>query len=120
MSPGFQATAARAVLCIESRLEEIQRRDAGNLEWILHGEEHALGGALFRRKRIQVLPTIGDRALRDLIARAARKNVGQRRLTRAVRAHDRMHLTRFNRERQPFEDFLAVDRDVQVFDLEHD
>ena len=40
------------------------RGDAGNLDRILHGEEHALGGALFRRQRGQVLAVVADASLR--------------------------------------------------------
>ena len=47
--------AARAPLRVERRLEEGHRRDAGDFDRILKGEEHALGGALVRRQIEDVL-----------------------------------------------------------------
>ena len=47
----------------------------------------------------------------------AGEHIGQRRFARAVRAHDRMHLARIHGEVEAFENFLAVDLDVQIFDF---
>ena len=45
--------------------------------------------------------------------------VGERRLARAVRAHDRVHLVRVDREVDALDDLGAVlERDVQVLQLE--
>ena len=50
--------AARAALRVQRGLEEIERGDAGNFHRILHGEEHALRRALFRRQRGQVFAVV--------------------------------------------------------------
>src|SRR5690606_8591325 len=46
--------------------------------------------------------------------------VAQRGFAGAVRAHDRVHLSRLHVEREALEDFLASDGGVEVFDLQHD
>ena len=58
-------------------------------------------------------------AFGHLIARPPAEHIGQRRLARAVRPHDRMHLARGHGERQPVEDRLVGDGGVEVFNLEH-
>ncbi len=52
--------------------------------------------------------------LGDLVGRVAGDRVGERRLARAVRAHDRVHLVRVDREVDALDDLRAVlERDVQ-------
>jgi hypothetical protein len=53
----------------------------------------------------------------DLVTRAARQRIGQRRFAGPVRPHDRMHFARADGQVQSLEDFLAADGDVKVFDL---
>ena len=76
---------------LSARLQEHHGGDAGNLHRILHGEENALRGALFRRQRRQIFAVIDDAAFGDLVTGAARQHIGQRRFARAVRPHDGMH-----------------------------
>ena len=58
----------------------------------------------------------------DRVLRVAGDRVGQRRLARAVGAHDRVRLAVADGERDPLEDLLGavlgLDRDVQVLDLQ--
>ena len=53
------------------------------------------------------------------IPRPPSEHISQRRLTSAVRPHDRMHLTRGHGEAQPVEDWLIGDGGVEVFNLKH-
>src|SRR5215471_2761269 len=112
--------AARATLRVERRLQECQRRYAGNLHWILHGKEHAFGRSLLRSKRNEILAAIENAALRDLVAIAARERIGKRRLARAVWPHECVHFPRADAERESFEDLLPADGNVKILDLEHD
>ena len=84
--------AAMAAAGVERGAQEIGVVHAGDLDRVLEGEEHALARPLVGRHREQVAALIGDAALGDLIAVAPGQHRGQRRLARAVRPHDRMHL----------------------------
>lgn len=107
-------------LRVERGLEESQSRDAGDLDRILHGEEDAIGGALLRLEGVQVFAVVGDRIRGDVVTGAAGEDVGQRRLDRAIGAHDGVHLPRRDQERQALEDFIAIDGDVEVVDFKQD
>ena len=72
--------------------QERQAGDAGDLHRVLEGEEHALGGALVGLHLEQALAVPEDVAVGDLVVLAAGQHVGERRLARAVGAHDRVHL----------------------------
>ena len=67
----------------------------------------------------QVDAVDGRRALGDFVIRVAHQGVAQRALARAVRPHQGMDLALADRQVDPFEDLLAIDRDVQVVDLEN-
>jgi glycosyltransferase involved in cell wall biosynthesis len=60
-----------------------------------------------------------QRLLLQVYVHAAGQGVGQRALARAVRAHHGMHLARRNPEIDSPQDLLAIDFDVQAFDLQH-
>ena len=77
---------------VERRAQEGQRGDARDLHRVLEGEEHALGGALVGLHGEQVLAVPEHLAVGDLVAGAAGEHVGERRLARAVGAHDGVHL----------------------------
>ena len=85
----------------------------------MEGEEHASGGAFLGLQRQQVLALELHRAGRDFIAFATGQDVAQRGLAGAVRAHDRVHLSGLHIKREAFEDFLAGNRCVEVFDFQH-
>jgi len=70
-------------------------------------------------QRQQVLPLVRHRPRgRDVLGPAG-ENIRQRRFPRAVRPHDRVYFAHADVQREPFENFLAVDSGVQVFDIEH-
>ena len=64
------------------------------------------------------LPSSSTSPAVGLIVGLAGEHVGERRFSRAVRAHDRVHLARLDDEIEALEDFLAVDLDVQVLDFQ--
>jgi hypothetical protein len=64
----------------------------------------------------QILAVEQHFARGHLVVRLAGEQ-GERRLARAVRAHDGMDLPLLDREIETVEDLLAVDLDVQVFDF---
>src|SRR5579871_650355 len=85
-------------LRVERSLQERERGDARNLQRVLEGEEHALGGALVWAERQQVLAAEQDLSLRDLVTRLAGEYMRERRLAGPVRAHDGMHAAFLDRE----------------------
>ena len=112
------AFAARLALRVQRGAQEIHGGDAGNFDRILERQEHALGGALVRRHLQQVLAPEQDFAAGDFIAGLAGDDVRQRRFAGAVRPHDRVHLARVHRQRQPVEDLTLLDTNLQIFDFE--
>ena len=86
---------------------------------ILEREEEAALGALVGAELGHVLPVEDDLALRHLVGRVAHERVGERRLPRPVRAHDRVLLPEIDFEVDTLDDLGAVlERDVQILDLE--
>ena len=65
--------AARLALRVQRRLEERHGGDAGDFDWILEGEEQALGGALVGLQFEDVLAVEQDLAFGDLIVLACRQ-----------------------------------------------
>ena len=66
-----------------------------------------------------VLAVEEDLPLGHLVGRMAGDRVGERRLARAVRAHDRVHLVRVDREVDALDDLRPVlERDVQILQLQ--
>ena len=83
--------AALLALRVERRAQERHGGDAGNFERILEGEKKALGGALVGRQGENVLAVEQHLALGDDVIGLAGEHMGERRLARAVRAHDGVH-----------------------------
>ena len=111
--------AALLALRVERGAQERHGGDARNFERILERQEQALGGALVRLHLQNVLAVEQDLAFGRLVAGFAGHHIGERRLARAVRAHDGVHLTLVHGEVETVEDLLAVDRDVQILDFKH-
>ena len=109
--------AALLALRVERGAQERHGGDAGDFDRILEGEEEALGGALVGIEVEHVLAVEQDLPLRHLVVGLAGEHIGERRLARSVRAHDRVHLALVHREIEAVQDLLAVDFDVQVFDF---
>ncbi len=55
----------------------------------------------------------------DGVVLVTREQFRQRRLARAVRAHDRVHFAGVDAQRNAAEDFLAVDAGVNVLNIKH-
>ena len=84
---------------IGRRAQERQAGDARDLHRVLEGEEHALGGALVGLHLEDAFAVPEDVALGHLVVVAAGEHVGERRLARAVRPHDGVHLALGHGER---------------------
>ena len=110
--------AALLALRVERGAQERHGGDAGNFQRILEREEQPGGGALVWRHVENVLAVEAHLARGRLVAVLAGKHIGKRRFARAVRAHDGVHLAGIHGEVETFEDLLAVDCDVQVFDFQ--
>ena len=112
--------AARAALRVEAFAQELEVGDAGDFDRILEAEEQPRRGALVRlrcAKQASLRPSKVTLPFGHFIARPPAEHIGERRLARAVRPHDRMDLAGRNGERQPVEDRLAGDGGVEVFNL---
>ena len=110
--------AAFLALRVERGAQERHGGDAGNFQRILEGEKQPGRGALVRRHVEDILAVEKHLAGGRLITRLAGQHIGERRFPRAVRAHDRVHLARVHGEVETFQNFLAVDLDVQIFDFQ--
>lgn len=117
---GQRRFAARAADGIERRAQEFHVGDTGDLDRILEAEKHAGPRALFHRQCQQILAEIFDAAAGDLVALAAGEHRGQRALARTVRPHDGVDLAGADLQAQALEDRSAIDRGVQISDLEHE
>ena len=123
-APGTRRRRSRARraarrMRVQRRAQEVHVADAGDLDRVLEGQEHARARALLGCQRQQVLAVERHAAAGDLVALAAGQHVGQRALARAVGSHDGVHLARADVEVEAVEDLCAVDLDVEVLDLEH-
>src|SRR5665213_134488 len=88
----FVACARTGALGVDRHAQEVRDGDAGDRDGVLEGEEQPGLGALVRFGRGDVLALEGDRPLGDLIRGMPEEGVGERRLARAVRAHQRVDL----------------------------
>ena len=72
------------------------------------------------RSHVEQVGTVErHRAVRHVISGAPAEHVGQCRLARAVRSHDRMDFARIERKRKTLQDLRPADHRVEVVDLEH-
>jgi hypothetical protein len=81
--------------------------DAGDRDRILERHEQAGAGALVRLGLGDVLAVEEDLALGDLEVGMPHQGIGQGRLARAVRPHQRMELTRADMQVDALEDLLV-------------
>jgi hypothetical protein len=113
--------AARARLAdgVDGRAQEVGHGHAGDRVRVLEGEEEPALRALVGGRLGDVLAVEADPAAGDPVGRVAGDRVGERRLARAVRAHDRVHLVRVDREVDAADDLCAVlERDAQIGELQ--
>ena len=113
------AFSSRTPVRVERRLQKSHRADAGNFRRILKRQKHAPKRALVRLELQQVFSVEPNLAGRDLIVRLAGNDVGQGRLARAVRPHDRRDLARIHAETEAVQNRLVLDRNAEVLDFEH-
>src|SRR5213082_2041338 len=103
---------------VDAGLQQIHVVDSGDLDRVLEAEKYPLAGTLLGGERQQVAPLVAHRAGGDLIAGTPGAHVRERTLARAVRSHDGVHFARPHLEREPVQDLLALDGDVQIVDGE--
>ncbi len=101
------------------RPQEVGVGDAGDLDRVLEGQEHALLGPLFRLQVEQVLALVGHLAAGDRVRRVAGQHLRQRALARPVGPHDGVHFAGIHREADTAKDLPLTSRRGQVPDLEH-
>ena len=110
--------AARRAVRVEDHAQVLRGRHAGDGDGILEGHEQAGDGALVRVGLRDVLAVEEDLALGDVEVRVAHDRVGERRLARAVRAHQGVELARADVQVHAAQDGLLPCAHVQVADLE--
>ena len=115
---GELGLAALLALRVERGTQELDGRDAGNFQRILERQEQARGGALVGRHVEQVLAVEAHRTCRRRVVGPPGEHIGQRRFSRAVRPHDGMHLAGVHGEVEAPQNGLAVDLDVQIFNVQ--
>ena len=121
-SAAFSSASPRAFRCAFSAVRRKVRFPTPGIStgyWNARNSPSAArsSGSIARRST----PVQRRRALGHLVAVAARQHVAERRLARAVRPHDRMHLAGPNLEVDALEDrlVLLLELHVQVLDLQH-
>jgi hypothetical protein len=102
---------------VHDHAQVLGHRDPGDGDRILEGHEEAGVRPVLGSRLGDVLALEGDRALGDLEAGMAHDRVRERRLTGAVRAHQRVDLALLHIEVDPLEDLLVLGADVQVSNL---
>jgi hypothetical protein len=86
---------------------------------VLEREEEAALRAFVGAELRHVLAVEEDLALGDLVGGMAHQRVGERRLARAVRAHERVGLVQVDRQIDALDDLGAVlEADLQVLEFE--
>ncbi len=108
-----------ATLAVEGGGEEVVEPHARQLHRVLQREEQPARGTLVRGQVEQLVAVDGDRAAGDGVVAPTHQHVRERRLARAVRPHERVHLARPDLEVDPPQDLLPRHRGVQVRDLQH-
>ncbi len=108
--------AARPPRGDEGLVQHRLQRHTGHFRGVLHRQEKAGPGPLPGGQAQQVEPVEGDRSAEDLITGLAHEHMRQRRLARAVRAHDGVHLAASHNEVDAAQDLLAVDARAEALD----
>ena len=94
--------------------EHLLDRHAGHLGRVLHREEQPRMGTFVRGECQQVDAVERHRPSGDLVAGLAHQHVRQRRLSRAVRTHDRVNLARADHEIEAAQNGLVTHRGEQT------
>ena len=101
-------------MCVQDRPQVLGHGHAGHRDRVLEGHEQAHPRALIGRGLGDVLPAKQDLALGHLEPRMTHDRVGERRLARAVRAHQRVNLALVDGQIHAPEDLLLTGADVKV------
>ncbi len=111
------AFLARRVADVGHRVpQEVGHRDAGDGRRVLEARKIPALARSSGSSRQDVLAVERDRAFGDLIIRVSHQGVAQGALPRAVGAHQGMDFSLAERQVHPAQDFLALDRHVQILD----
>ncbi len=76
-------------------------------------------GSLIGLQLEDILAIEPGRSLGDFEGRVASQHVGEGALAGSVGTHDRVDLTRVDRQVHALEDLLVLDRGVKIFDFKH-
>src|SRR3954454_14435718 len=104
--------------CSDRRADDSFERHTGDFNRILHGEEEPALRALPRRESEDVFAIDGDGTAGYLVFATAHQRVGQRRLTRSVRTHERVDLTGAHFEVDSTQNLVPTDGRVQIADAQ--
>ena len=102
---------------VDRQAQEVGDRYAGDRDRVLEGEEEAELGALVRGHLDDVLAVEEDLALGHLVVGVAHDRVGERRLARAVGAHQGVQLAVADQQVDAAQDLALLGAHVQVADL---
>ena len=106
-------------LALSAERMKLATLQAGDRGRVLEGEEEAEPGALVGRQLEDVAALPEDLAALDDVGRVAHQRVGEGRLARAVRAHDRVDLALADGQVDPLQDLVVGGgdgRDAQAAD----
>ena len=103
---------------VQRVLQKIEVRHTRDLDGVLKRKEETFSGAHFGRHGEEVVPLVEHLALSDLVSGSSVEDVRQRALARAVRAHDRVDLSRVHREIHTAENLSASDLHMEVRDFQ--
>jgi len=103
---------------VEGGAQEVGIAHPGDFDRVLEGQEQPLARPLLGVELEEIAAAVVDLARGDLVPLAARERLGERALAGPVRTHDRVDLAGADAQVDPVQDLLALDRDVQVLQLE--
>ena len=106
-------------LGVERRLEEVGVGDAGNLDRILEGHEHAFARPLVGIHVEEVVPVVEHLSAGHHVFGMPRQDARQRALAGAVRPHDGVHFAGLDVKIDALEDLLVLGFDLEILDIEH-
>ena len=100
-------------------LQHVDEPHARHFDRVLHRQEQALLGPLPGGQTEDLLAVDRDRPVEHLVVSSPHQRVRERRLARAVGAHERVHLARTDLEIDPAQDLVPRDRRTQPGDRQH-
>src|SRR5439155_26570330 len=103
----------------QGRADHLFERHARDLDRILHGEEESALRALPRGEAQELLTVDRDGTVCHLIVAAAHHRMGERRLSGAVRTHQRVHLAGAHVQVDAPKNLVAGDGRVEIGDAQH-